>query len=215
MIEHEVKCFTGKFPPGYQLDTHSLVTGPWDTEVLTGYSAILVGGSGDYGSANNLEPWFPKALELLRAVVERDSPLFCSCWGHQALAVAFGGKVTVDPQGYELGVLPVRLTEAGQQDELFSMLPNPFVTPLGHCEQVVELPPDAILLASTERCRVQSFRLAGKPVYGTQFHPELTCAQMWDRVDAYIPELNDDKARSRPSHSDTDSLVTKFLELHT
>ena len=215
MIEHEITCFEGKFPRGYELDTHSVVTGPWEAEILEGYSAVLVGGSGDYGSANNQEPWFPHALSLLRTIIDLGLPLFCSCWGHQALAVALGGKVTVDPLGYELGVLPVQLTEAGKKDELFSMLPHPFVTPLGHCEQVVELPPKTVLLASTERCRVQSFRLRGKPVYGTQFHPELTCAQMWDRVDAYIPDLNDEEARSRPSHSDTDRLVTKFLEMHT
>jgi GMP synthase (glutamine-hydrolysing) len=50
---------------------------------------------------------------------------------------------------------------------------------------VVELPPDAVLLASTELVPNQAFQFAGKPIYCTQFHPELDCAAMFERVVAY------------------------------
>lgn len=213
MVAHEVMCFSEKLPSNFDLSCHSIVQGPWTTDVLRGVDAVMVGGSGDYGSADNKEPWFPSALAFLRLIVEQGLPLFCSCWGHQALACAFGGKVIKDPLGYELGLLPVELTQGGKTDRLFSSLPDPFITPLGHCEQVVELPEEAILLASNARCRVQAFRLKGKPVYGTQFHPELTSQQMWDRVDAYIPHLDDADARSRPQSACTDTLVPQFLQL--
>lgn len=211
MVDHEVECFRHKLPPGFQITNYNLVKGPWGEEILEDYAAVLVGGSGDYGSANNTHPFFQPALNLLRRIVELKKPLFCSCWGHQALAVALGGRVLEDPEGYELGLLPVRLTQGGASDPVFGGLPDPFVAPLGHCEQVVELPPETILLASTERCRVQAFRLRGTPAYGCQFHPELSSDQLWERVDAYIPHLEDSEARARRQQACTDELLAWFL----
>ncbi|MFB3131914.1 MAG: type 1 glutamine amidotransferase, partial [Rhodothermales bacterium] len=44
---------------------------------------------------------------------------------------------------------------------------------------------DAVLLASTDRVENQAFRFAGKPIYCTQFHPELTVKSMTERLQAY------------------------------
>ena len=209
MIGHEVHCFRERIPDEYELACYNIVSGPWDESVLDGFSAVMVGGSGDYGSAYNDNPWFPPALELLRRIVERDIPLFCSCWGHQALAVALGGTVEVDEDGYELGILELELTEEGAQDSLFGSLPRRFTAPLGHSEQVTKLPAGAHLLASTSRCRVQAYRVGDRPVYSCQFHPELTSSQLWERVDAYIPDLRD--RRGEPEPASTDNLIADFL----
>ncbi|MCA9777612.1 MAG: gamma-glutamyl-gamma-aminobutyrate hydrolase family protein, partial [Candidatus Eremiobacteraeota bacterium] len=209
MIAHEVQCFRERIPDQYELACYNIVSGPWEDTVLDGFCAVMVGGSGDYGSAYNDNPWFPPALELLRRIVERDIPLFCSCWGHQALAVALGGKVEVDEDGYELGILELELTEEGAEDVIFSSLPKRFKAPLGHSEQVTKLPERAQLLASTPRCRVQAYRVVEKPVYSCQFHPELTSNQLWDRVDAYIPHLRGQ--RSSPEPACTDNLIADFL----
>lgn len=209
MIGHEVQCFRERIPDDYELACYNIVSGPWDESVLDGFCAVMVGGSGDYGSAYNDNPWFPPALGFLRRVVERDIPLFCSCWGHQALAVALGGKVEVDEDGYELGILELELTEEGAQDSLFGSLPKRFKAPLGHSEQVTRLPEGARLLASTSRCRVQAYRVKDKPVYSCQFHPELTSSQLWERVDAYIPHLRGQKRESEPAS--TDNLIADFL----
>jgi GMP synthase (glutamine-hydrolysing) len=212
MIGHEVHCFRERIPDDYELACYNIVSGPWDESVLDGFSAVMVGGSGDYGSAYNDNPWFSPALELLRRVVERDIPLFCSCWGHQALAVALGGKVEIDEDGYELGVLELELTEQGTQDPLFGSLPKRFRAPLGHSEQVTKLPEGAQLLASTPRCHVQAYRLGNKPVYSCQFHPELTSSQLWERVDAYIPQLRGQKRGHEPTS--TDKLIAEFLSAY-
>ncbi len=209
MIDHEFACFRERIPAEFELERSNLVGGPWDDSVLEGYQVAMVGGSGRYGAADNQEPWFEPTLNLLRRITERGLPLFCSCWGHEALAVALGGVVKLDERGYELGLLPVTLSEDGRRDELFSSLPDPFVTPIGHQEQVVELPPSTVLLASTERCRVQAYRVKGKPVYSTQFHPELSSDRLWERVEAYIPHLRD-QHRGRDKAC-TDSLIAHFL----
>ncbi len=40
-----------------------------------------------------------------------------------------------------------------------------------YCE-VKKLPPEFVLLASNENCRIQAMRHASRPLYGVQFHPE-------------------------------------------
>jgi GMP synthase (glutamine-hydrolysing) len=47
------------------------------------------------------------------------------------------------------------------------------------------LPTDAELLASSQRVKEQAFRFVGRPIYCTQFHPELDQAAMLERVIAY------------------------------
>lgn len=58
------------------------------------------------------------------------------------------------------------------EDPLFFGLPNPFVVRESHYCEVKTLPPDFMLLASNENCRVQAMRHASRPLYGLQFHPE-------------------------------------------
>jgi len=41
-----------------------------------------------------------------------------------------------------------------------------------HYWEVKEVPADFDLLASSDSCRIQTIKQVGKPVYGTQFHPE-------------------------------------------
>lgn len=212
MIAHEIHCFRERLPDEYELACYNIVNGPWDEDVLSGFQAIMVGGSGDYGAAENYNPWFEPSLAFLREIVERGIPLFCSCWGHEALAVALGGRVHYDDNGYELGILDVELSEAGKEDPLFGQLPTSFKAPLGHSEQVAELPPNAIVLASTQRCPVQAFRLKDKPVYSCQFHPELSSDRLWERVDAYIPHLNDQ--RCEDVQACTGQLIAEFLSLY-
>jgi GMP synthase-like glutamine amidotransferase len=73
---------------------------------------------------------------------------------------------------WEFGWLPVSVTEAGQADPLLADLGNPFYAFLWHGDQVTRLPEGAELLASTEVCPVQAYRLRGRPVWGVQFNPQ-------------------------------------------
>jgi GMP synthase (glutamine-hydrolysing) len=213
MIAHEIHCFRERVPDEFEIACYNIVNGPWDEDVLAGYDAIMVGGSGAYGAAENHNPWFEPSLAFLRRVVALGIPLFCSCWGHEALAVALGGRVHYDENGYELGILELELSQAGKEDQLFGQLPSFFKAPLGHSEQVVELPPNSIVLASTQRCAVQAFRLKDKPVYSCQFHPELSSARLWERVEAYIPHLREEVGDD--AQACTDHLIAEFLRLYT
>jgi GMP synthase (glutamine-hydrolysing) len=145
---------------------------------------VLLGGSGDYSVAQGGD-WLPPALEAMRELYNLGKPTFASCWGFQAMARAIGGEVITDMQRAELGSVEVWLTEAGRDDPLFRPLGDRFLAPMGHQDCVVRLPPQAIRLASSAKIENQAFRIRGKPIYCTQFHPELNREAFLERVYAY------------------------------
>ncbi len=101
------------------------------------------------------------------------------------MARAMGGEVVTDISRAELGTLDVGLTEAGNTDPLFASLGDTFRAQMGHHDIVDRLPEDAILMASTSTVQNQAFRFDGKPIYCTQFHPELNRENLIERVRAY------------------------------
>jgi GMP synthase (glutamine-hydrolysing) len=68
---------------------------------------------------------------------------------------------------------------------VFGPLGSSFAAAMGHQDVVVALPSDAVLLASTDLVRNQAFCIDGKPIYCTQFHPELDRKSLLERVWAY------------------------------
>jgi GMP synthase (glutamine-hydrolysing) len=180
---------------------------------------VLLGGSGHYSAASE-SPWLERSLDALRDLHRLAKPTFASCWGFQAMAWAMGGRCIHDPEFAELGTIELQLTEAGRADPLFGSLPPEFDGQAGHQDYVVDLPDDAVHLASSAKVRNQAFQFAGKPIYCTQFHPELDCAAMLERVVAY-PEyveriagmtVDEFKASCRVT-PEANQLLRKFVAL--
>lgn len=185
MRQQEVGCFVralGCAPE--DIATFDMLSGVPSERELARVDAVLIGGSGDYSAAGD-SPWLERTLAGLRQIVEQRKPTFASCWGFQAFARAAGGRCIHDPRHAELGTIELRLTHDGLSDPLFGELPNPFQGQAGHEDHVVELPPGAILLASSELVANQAFKFADAPVYCTQFHPELDRQALLERVRAY------------------------------
>lgn len=141
-------------------------------EVADGDGLLVLGGSMgalDDGPA----PWLPGLRALMRAAVVNELPTLGVCLGGQLLAAANGGRVAVNPLGPEFGAQLVAKRASAATDPLFGELP---ITPdvlQWHFDAVVELPPGAVLLASSPGCAHQAFRL-GRLAWGVQFHIETT-----------------------------------------
>jgi GMP synthase (glutamine-hydrolysing) len=101
------------------------------------------------------------------------------------MARAMGGTCINDLPNAEVGTIELQLTDAGRADPIFGTLPATFNAQAGHEDHVIKLPDDAVLLASTARVPEQAFHFAGRPIYCTQFHPELDRTAMLERVVAY------------------------------
>ena len=85
----------------------------------------------------------------------------------------------------EVGTLRLFLTDAGHEDPIFAPLGDSFFGQMGHEDYVVELPPGATLMASSERIENQAYRFDDRPIYCTQFHPELNGEDLLARVQHY------------------------------
>lgn len=185
MRGHEVECFaTALHCSARDIDVIDLITQPPAHEQVDRYDAVLIGGSGDYSVAEG-GVWLPGALETFRYLHDSSMPTFASCWGFQAFARALGGIVVTDLQRAEVGTIEMRLTEAGKQDPVFGGLGMTFYGQLGHQDIVDQLPDGAVLLASSDRVTNEAFTFPNKPIYATQFHPELTKADLIKRLVAY------------------------------
>ena len=178
---------------------------------LRDWSGILVGG----GPFNFTDPEERKSpvqrrveadlVRLLDTVISADFPFLGACYGIGALGRHQGA--VVDRRFAEpVGTVRVTLTAEGQRDPLLRGLPVTFDAFTGHKEAISRLPGHAVLLASSEGCPIQIFRV-GSNVYATQFHAELDAAGMSTRVDVYKhagyfdPDQADDiKAQARRSN---------------
>lgn len=185
MRQHEVRAFSRALHTAEErIEVFDLLSGVPPLSLLDRVDMVLYGGSGDYSVASEGE-WLTTALAGIREVVEVGKPTFASCWGFQAIARALGGKVEHRPETAELGTVPLQLTDAGAEDPVFGPLGRDFLGQMGHEDTVVELPPGAILLASSQKVANQAYCFADKPIYCTQFHPELNVEDLHIRVSAY------------------------------
>lgn len=136
---------------------------------LREYDAVVFAG-GEYRPEEFEEPIFSAERERIMEALDAQVPILGICLGHQLLAYWLGGEVKTGR--WEIGWLPVTLDEAAQSDPLLGDLGETFHAFLWHGDQVTKLPPGATLLASSEKCKVQAYRLDGLPVWGVQFNPQ-------------------------------------------
>ena len=178
-----------------QLQVFDLLAGSPSMSLLRSHDAVLIGGSGDHSVVRGGR-WLAGALGTMEVLHDRSIPTFASCWGFQALAQALGGSVVTDHARAEVGVLPLQLTEAGKRDPVFGPIGSGFPVVIGHEDIVDELPPGAVSLAASATIENEALRFLDRPIYATQFHPELGKEDLMQRIAAYPPYLPLTGARS-------------------
>ncbi|NEY90247.1 type 1 glutamine amidotransferase [Tabrizicola oligotrophica] len=149
------------------------------------FDGWMIGGSP--ASVHDSDPWVGQLFALIRRLVAAGQPMFGACFGHQAIAIALGGHVARNPGGWVFGLVETEIE--GVPLKLYG----------SHVEQVVDLPPGAVLLGSTAGCPVGSFAIPGR-VMTTQYHPEMSHGFIGDLVEEYAEELPPEVvARARSS----------------
>lgn len=182
----------------------------WDAQrefeapALESLAGIVITGS--HSMVSDAEPWSEALKPWLQAALANDIPMLGVCYGHQLMAAAFGGVSDYHPAGRESGTRTVRLTQAGQQDPLFSQLPEHFVAHLTHAQSVMEAPHGATVLAHNSHDAHQALRY-GPRQWSVQFHPEFTVPVMR----AYIERQ---RAALRDQGDEPDTLVANVTDCH-
>jgi GMP synthase-like glutamine amidotransferase len=149
-----------------------------------GYDGVLVFGGVMGVDDVDEHAWLEPVMALMRSAVADDVPMLGICLGAQLLAAACGGTVRRAPQGPEIGVFAVETLPAVAADPLLSGSDG-LSAVMWHSDEVSEPPPGAVVLARTNHCAVQAFRVGGH-AWGLQFHPEAgaVAAASWGAEDA-------------------------------
>ena len=121
-------------------------------------------------SVNDRNLWIEEELHFVKAAMNKGIPVLGICFGAQLLAKALGGSVEPGPT-FEIGMVPVMLTNEGKTDKIFSQLPSTFQVFQWHGEGIV-LPLETKSLMGSAAFPVQAFR-AQERCYGLLFHPEM------------------------------------------
>lgn len=174
---------------GKDLRRIRLEAGPLPELDLADYSGIFLGGS----PFNSSDPEESKSAVQLRVerelgglldrVVAADFPFFGACYGVGTLG-RHQGAVIDSTYAEPIGAIEVTLTADGAADPLLAGLPTSFAAYVGHKEACRTLPESAVLLASSDTCPVQMFRVR-ENVFATQFHPELDVEALVGRISTY------------------------------
>jgi GMP synthase (glutamine-hydrolysing) len=222
MAAHELACFIARCGlPATHVVPHDLCAGPPTLARVREHDALMVGGSGDYYVSRGNLPHFDAFLDLLRTVVETGHPTFASCFGYQSLVEALGGEIIFDAANTEVGTYQLTLTPEGRADDLFGGLPDRFNAQLGRKDRAVALPEGVPNLAASQASPHQALRIPQKPIWASQFHPELDRTSNHERyrhyLDSYATHLSaEERATALERFKDSpeaSGLLRRFVEL--
>lgn len=125
------------------------------------------------------DPWIGQLLDFLRAAKGR-AKLVGVCFGHQAMAQAFGGQVVKSPRGWGIGEHAYDVVSR----EPWMDGASPIRLPASHQDQVVALPPGAELIAASEFTPFAALAWRDQPAISMQPHPEFLPAYATALIEA-------------------------------
>lgn len=177
VVEHERTVPAGMLGERLQASGLSVETAGPDAgspipRLPDGYDGVVVLGGSMGPTDDDLAPWLPDVRALIAACLDAGTPLLAICLGAELLAHVAGGRVAPNANGPEVGLTPIRLLPAAADDALLAGVPPVAAAVQWHSLEVRALPAGAVLLAESDRCANQAFRL-GDAAWGVQFHPEV------------------------------------------
>jgi GMP synthase (glutamine-hydrolysing) len=113
----------------------------------------------------------PNAPRCDPKIFDLGVPVLGICYGMQLGAQILGGQVK-PAKAREYG--RAKLTVTAGNDPLVRGLPAETTVWMSHGDQVHELPPEFLPLATTPTCPFAAARHVSRAFYGVQFHPEVT-----------------------------------------
>ena len=167
---------------------------PFDAYVITGSS---------FSAYEDLE-WIHVLKQYVRALCRQKQKTVGICFGHQIMAEALGGKVEKSNKGWGVGIKPIDILKvtswmynhrplsgplrpalSGAEVLVEGCETNDILEPknvrqsinliMSHQDQVVELPPDTLLLGTNAHC-INNIMQIGFSFLGIQGHPEFSMA---------------------------------------
>jgi GMP synthase (glutamine-hydrolysing) len=120
------------------------------------------------GPRSVYEPGAPKCDP---AIFDLNIPVLGICYGMQLAAQALGGSVGGGEHTREYGRATLTVTDP---NALFRGYPKESTVWMSHGDQVQTVSGDWVPLAATEACPIAAVKHRTRPVFGLQFHPEVS-----------------------------------------
>ncbi|AWR96390.1 GMP synthase subunit A [Acidianus sulfidivorans JP7] len=135
-----------------------------DLEYMKKFDCVVFSG-GPYSVKDEINkmgnsPLYVKELQI---------PKLGICLGHQLLAYVLGGKVG-KAENPEFGLARIKIVE---HDTILQGLKTEFNAWESHNDEVKEVPPGFVVLASSKNTKIEAMANKDQSIYGVQFHPEV------------------------------------------
>lgn len=157
--------FNALLGEGWEWRVYDVQQGQWPTRPEDHQGYIVTGSSSGVYEG---EPWIGALMEFLRAARGR-ARLVGVCFGHQAMAQAFGGQVIKSPKGWGVGENEYRvlIREPWMDGEVDTIR-----LPASHQDQVVDAPPGAEVWAASDFTPFAGLIYRADRAISIQPHPE-------------------------------------------
>jgi GMP synthase-like glutamine amidotransferase len=190
---HACSVFRGQMAEKYRviIRTHDQMP-----KTLDRYSHILL-----TGGAGRLDPFdepFVHLRRLIRKAVKEQVPVLGICFGHEAIVAALRSDASIT--NYEkptTGWVKIRRTG---ESRLLKGLPEKFYAFEHHRNYVNSLPAGFITTATSNRDKIEAFEHEALPIFGVQFHPDITHRRASHLIKQHLIERLPKSWLMRPPH---------------
>lgn len=155
-------------------------------------------------------PWIEKLASFIRKLHANQRKILGVCFGHQLLAHSLGGKVTKHSGGWGIGASTYKVLN---QKPWMIPFKNNIKNIVSHQDQVVSLPENAEILASSNFCPIYMVQYENIAL-GIQGHPEFSkgyAAGLYNKRRGIIPDSDIDNAIKTLDLNVDDMTVAKWL----
>ncbi len=180
--------FEGLLSPhlqGWNFHTFHIANGEFPIKPDS-FDAVLITGS--VSNVTEQEPWMQVLNGHIHRLDKSKTKLLAVCFGHQAVAKAFGGEV-----GFRDIVLGAPVVNIHKKRDWMQPYQESLRLYAGNFQQVLDLPEELTLLAGSEDCPIAMCE-KGNHILTVQFHPEFDAGYMHYYTDKISDRISVDAA---------------------
>lgn len=145
---------------------------------LSHYSHVILTGAD--AQIDDLSEMFKRLRPFIKKVERQGIPMLGICYGFEAIVAALSDISSIAHYiKPEIGFTKVKITSPSK---IFEGLPNTLYVFENHVCNVKKLPSSLRETAVSKRGVIEAFEHKTKPIFGTQFHPEYTVHQAYNRI---------------------------------